>query len=86
MEREEVIKRLNEMDCEIANVIVNISGNIESILVYLVKEPSHKDLIKFDQHWLDFDEIEYFERYAKREEMEFIIVEEFVSDYELPED
>ena len=79
MNKQEIIEKLQATDCEIAEVICNISrgGTVaypnESILVELVSEPSNDDQIKIGRHWTvcngidDFNEgIVYGEAEAKK--------------------
>jgi len=66
MNKEQVIKALSDMECEIAEVICDISrgGSVvfpnESILVSLVSEPSNDDLVKNNEHWYWCESIDDF--------------------------
>ena len=67
MNKQEAISALNAMNCEIAEVKVDISyaGKVqypnESILVRLVDNPSIEDKIDNGEHWDMFDNIKDFE-------------------------
>jgi hypothetical protein len=67
MNKKEVIKALKELECEIAEVICDISrnGNVvhpnESILVSLVSEPCNDDLVQPNQHWYWCESIDDFD-------------------------
>ena len=66
MNKREIIEKLSSMDCEIAEVICDISvGGVviypdESILVSLVKEPSNDDLVTPHKHWTWCENIKDF--------------------------
>ena len=68
MDKREVINKLNTLDCEIAEVICDITTSTdekpcysnESVLVFLVKQPSNDDLIKNNKHWTICDSIDDF--------------------------
>ena len=56
MDKQQVIEKLKAMDCEIGEIICNVSvrGNMlenESILVFLCDEPSNDEFIKPNKHW-----------------------------------
>jgi len=56
MTKSEITKQLKNMDCEIAEIICDIKTMSDvslnqSVLVFLVKEPSNDDLIKPSMHW-----------------------------------
>jgi hypothetical protein len=88
MNKQDVIQRLNSLDCEIAEVMCDICSNgekcypNESIIVLLVSEPSNDDLIKNNLHWTicesidDFDEgIVYGQAEAKEKYCNYYVSE-----------
>lgn len=68
MNKQQVINALSKMECDIAEVICDISrgGNViypnESILVFLVSEPNNDDFIKNNKHWTICDSISDFKK------------------------
>ncbi len=68
MNKQQVINALSEMECDIAEIICDISreGRIvypnESILVFLVSEPNNDDFIKHGKHWTICDSISDFKK------------------------
>ena len=80
MEKENAIKYLRSMDCEIADVTVMINGSPKSILVYLVTVPSNEDLVKPCNHWWICTDVDEFDYYFEPE-MVIVFINEFVSDY-----
>jgi len=69
MNKKEIINALSKMECDIAEVICDISrgGNAiypnESILVFLVSEPNNDDFIKNNKHWTICDSISDFKKW-----------------------
>ena len=104
MDKREVINKLNTLDCEIAEVICDITTMAdaiccypnESVLVFLVEQPSNDDLIKNNKHWTicesvdDFNEgIVYGEDEAKKAYCNYYVsefkeVKPFNSDFPIP--
>lgn len=80
MGKENAIKYLRSMNCEIADVTVMINGLPKSILVYLVAEPSNEDLVKPCNHWWVCADVDEFDYYIEPE-MEIVFINDFVSDY-----
>jgi hypothetical protein len=66
MTKKEVINKLLEMDCDIAEVIcdISVSGQVvypdESIVVSLVEQPSNDDLVNPNKHWTWCESIKDF--------------------------
>ena len=104
MNKQDVIQKLNSLECEIAEVICDITTMAdskpcypnESVLVFLVSQPSNDDLIKYNNHWtvcesiddfaegIVFGEAEAKEKYTRYFVSEFKEVKEFVSDFPIP--
>ena len=100
MNKTEAIEKMNNMEADIAEVICDISRNgvvcysNESVLVFLVSQPSNDDLIRHNKHWTICDNVEDFtqgmvygekeakEKYSRYYVSDFKEVKEFVSDYE----
>lgn len=70
MTKSEITKQLKNMDCEIAEIICDIKttsyvSNNQSVLVFLVKEPSNDDFISPSMHWYVCESIaEFGKRFA----------------------
>lgn len=68
MNKQQVINALSEMECDIAEIICDISreGRIVypnvSILVFLVNESNNDDFIKHGKHWIICDSISDFKK------------------------
>jgi hypothetical protein len=66
MTKKEVINKLLEMNCDIAEVIcdISVSGQVvypdESIVVSLVEQPSNDDLVNTNKHWTWCESIKDF--------------------------
>jgi hypothetical protein len=66
MTKKEVINKLLEMDCDIAEVIcdISVSGQVvypdESIVVSLVEQPCNDDLVNPSKHWTWCESIKDF--------------------------
>ena len=89
MTKEQVVKTLNGMVCEIAQVQIRFYWNgdyrCSNILVYLVDEPSNNDQIINSEHWYIFSDIAEFIDEIKNKTnntLEFISVDEFISDFD----
>lgn len=86
---EQVVKTLNDMDCEIAQVNIKfwLNGDYRynNVLVYLVDEPSIEEQIINSNHWCIFSNIEEF-IYEIEENtnntLDLINVTEFISDFD----
>ena len=89
MTKEQVVKTLNEMDCEIAQVQIRFYWNgdyrCSNVLVYLVDEPSNDDQIINSEHWWIFSDIaEFIDEMENNTNntLEFLNVTEFISDFD----
>ena len=89
MAKEQVVKTLNGMDCEIAQVNIKFWFNgdyrYNNVLVYLVDEPSNDDQIINCNHWWIFSNIEEFNDEIEEktnDTLEFLNVTEFISDFD----
>ena len=80
MEKKEVIKQLNNMNCDIAEIICDIktmSGewNNESVLVFLTSQPCNDDFIDHQCHWCICESIKEFSKHfafnAKEAKLKF---------------
>jgi hypothetical protein len=66
MTKKEVINKLLEMNCDIAEVIcdISVSGQVvypdESIVVSLVEQPCNDDLVNPSKHWTWCESIKDF--------------------------
>lgn len=81
MDRNELFKRLVNMEGDIAEVFVfSERTGVRSILVYLTSEPSNDDFIKCNDHWRIYDDIYSF--IAKLDDdMTITGIKPFVTDY-----